>query len=169
MILWYKPSRSWSFTTKTTDWGIEVLSKKINILTKLKVNQLDDRYIHKGFQGQKGIKKIFTGDNYLKTKPSDFLADEQKTKYADNEEFIDFAVLEIDFKDLGLSENEIKEVTNDYANLDQSKKVKFISNSYLKDYSKIDFPLSRKKLDNEYKGDSLYILGYPTNSLVITF
>ncbi|WAM11396.1 DUF31 family protein [Mycoplasmopsis cynos] len=100
MILWYKPSRSWRFTTKTTDWGIEVLSKKINILTKLKVNQLDDRYIHKGFQGQKGIKKIFTGDNYLKTKPSDFLADEQKTKYADNEEFIDFAVLEIDFKDL---------------------------------------------------------------------
>ncbi|WAM04172.1 DUF31 family putative serine protease [Mycoplasmopsis cynos] len=93
-----------AFTTKTTDWGIEVLSKKINILTKLKVNQLDDRYIHKGFQGQKGIKKIFTGDNYLKTKPSDFLADEQKTKYADNEEFIDFAVLEIDFKDLKLSD-----------------------------------------------------------------
>ncbi|WP_322961863.1 DUF31 family protein [Mycoplasmopsis cynos] len=151
-----------AFTTKTTDWGIEVLSKKINILTKLKVNQLDDRYIHKGFQGQKGIKKIFTGDNYLKTKPSDFLADEQKTKYANNEEFIDFAVLEIDFEDLGLSEAEIKEVTNDYANLDQSKKVKFISNSYLKDYSKIDFPLSRQKLDNEYKGDSLYILGYPT-------
>ncbi|WP_416374300.1 DUF31 family putative serine protease [Mycoplasmopsis cynos] len=88
------------FTSKTTDWGIEVLSKKINILTKLKVNQLDDRYIHKGFQGQNGIKKIFTGDNYLKTKPSDFLADEQKTKYANNEEFIDFAVLEIDFKAL---------------------------------------------------------------------
>ncbi|WP_416374060.1 DUF31 family putative serine protease [Mycoplasmopsis cynos] len=58
----------------------------------------------------------------------------------------------------------MKEVTNDYANLDQSKKVKFISNSYLKDYSKIDFPLSRQKLDNEYKGDSLYILGYPTNA-----
>lgn len=132
---------------------------------KLKLTNLDDRFQGFAFNPET-VRKAYDGKGYLNKKPSDYLASPQKEQYKDVEAFLDFAVIEIDFSKItgvGMSAQDYaRSVTNNYANL-KEKQVKFLKNSYLKDYSKIDFPLASKpgqKADLSNL-DQLYILGFP--------
>lgn len=133
------------------------------------------------------IKNIFLAKDYLKSKPSDFLIKSQEIKYQNTEEFADFAVIGIDFEqiknlkditihahdDNGLP-SDIKEkdkvlssaqslakyFTNDYASTENTgKQIKLLKESYLKNYDKIDTPLSGDIPEDK---DTLYLLGYPS-------
>ncbi|WP_338822556.1 Ig-specific serine endopeptidase MIP [Mycoplasmopsis felifaucium] len=160
-----------------TTFSIARMKNEVNpVLNKLKFVGLDDNF-EQFFMNSASIKRVFDGRDYLTKKPADFLANSQKETYKDAEEFIDFAVLEIDFSKTPLSQNSnashpfnnvadfAKYVTNDYKNWDDNKKAKFLSESYLKNYSKIDFPLAltaeQAKTYDWNKLDQLYILGYP--------
>ncbi|WP_025755514.1 Ig-specific serine endopeptidase MIP, partial [Mycoplasmopsis cricetuli] len=122
-------------------------------------------------------KIIFTGNDFLKKDPKDYLAKNQKEKFKNAKEFVDFAVIEIDFEKIKLDSNFVlknlskdkngqisasqlsERVTANYAN-QKDKQIKFLKKSYLNDYSQINVPLLSKQLAS-YKGDSLYALGYP--------
>ncbi|AJR12116.1 hypothetical protein MDIS_01420 [Mesomycoplasma dispar] len=139
------------------------------------------------------ISKIFLGSDFLKSKPSDFLEEKQAKLYEKSEEFIDFAVLELDFSRI-TSQNdlwiwsfkpfdqnqllidqkygEIKTnpeklaelLTNNYANLPDSH-ISFKQNSYLDKYSEIDKKIiSTKDELQKYKGESLFAVGFPSSS-----
>ncbi|WP_051675894.1 Ig-specific serine endopeptidase MIP [Ureaplasma canigenitalium] len=120
------------------------------------------------------IDVIYRGSNFLKSNPSDYLVNEQKTKFKDLQEFADFAVIEIDFSQVNakdLSDNSVasgedlaKFVTNGYA-LETNKDnwIKFKKNSYLKNYKEIDFPLTstEDKIKPLKNVEQLFALGYP--------
>ncbi|UWD33879.1 DUF31 family protein [Mesomycoplasma molare] len=135
------------------------------------------------------LKVIYSGEDFLNSTPSQFLNENQKEKFKDVEEFADFAVIEIDFskirrdddqrgitisagnkndshaygdvdpnKALSSPQELAKAVTNNYASKTEDH-IKFMSTSYLKDYSRIDRNLNYKEVHNK---DQLYILGYPS-------
>ncbi|WGI37000.1 Ig-specific serine endopeptidase MIP [Mesomycoplasma lagogenitalium] len=175
-----------AITNKTRSFSIARLNKDAGIRTKFKVVGFDENFTRFTFQNNLGdpmIKTIYSGKDYLNSKPSDFLATEQKEKFKDNEEFVDFAVIEIDFSkpakesisaDVAKSskhyewadkfktenrEDLVKLITNDYAT-ETDKHIKFLKTSYLKNYSQIDRPLNKNET---YNGDDLYIVGYPAS------
>ena len=163
--------------------------------TTFRLTNLDDNFNrflfnskNNQFISNNGIRTIYNARNFLSTKPTDYLTEEQKNKYKDTEEFVDFSVFEIDFEKLnlnGVSGNMLSEtssdltskfsgldahelaraITNDYANK-QSDWIKFKSKSYLKDYSKIEYPLDVKNQPADWykKYDELFAVGYPNST-----
>ncbi|WP_208894901.1 Ig-specific serine endopeptidase MIP [Ureaplasma diversum] len=127
------------------------------------------------------IKNFYSAIDFLKKDPQDYLTKEQKDKYKDTKEFLDFAVIEADFSkfknmiNVAQADNEsetksstdeqlrevIKDLTNDYANR-PNEHIKFLEKSYLADYSKINYPLVGLS-NSEYakNGDQLFAVGYP--------
>ncbi|QBF34605.1 hypothetical protein EG856_01550 [Mycoplasmopsis phocirhinis] len=148
-----------------------------------------DTFFFNGDKVKNAVTRIYDATDYLTTSPSEYLDEKGKVEYAGVEEMIDFAVVEVDFaklvtnendkfglsnnnndlteefkKDLGtqtLAQKLARAMTNNYADLDESKKVKFLANSYLKDYNKIDFDLVIKKDQKPKQTDQLFALGYP--------
>nr|WP_272873011.1 DUF31 family protein [Mycoplasma phocoeninasale] len=181
-----------ALSDKTNRFNILKLLESTKILTKLRLAGLDDNFVRLSFKSKKndnnvngnGIKTVFTGKEFLSRNPVDYLTSSQKDKYKDAKDFIDFAVLEIDFDSLELEfaiingENAIskyalsgpelaKFLTNNYAK-DEKQQISFKSNSYLSDenYKKIDFPLSVKPEEQNNwweKYDELFITGYPSS------
>ncbi|MGZ9453957.1 Ig-specific serine endopeptidase MIP [Mycoplasma sp. AC157] len=182
-----------ALTDKTASIGFGRLNPDAGIKTVFKLLGFDENFTQFGFpldtnKADWPIKVVFSGKDFLKKDPKDYLIDKQKTEFADKKEFIDFAVLEIDFEKLkqqvgengssitsgnkAYESSKITELfnnkaelaklfTNDYAEKPNDQ-IKFLKKSYLKDYSQIDFPLDSSKLEDYYKNkDSLYILGYP--------
>ncbi|VEU68272.1 Ig-specific serine endopeptidase MIP [Mycoplasmopsis pulmonis] len=158
---------------ETKNLGITKFNKNVPIRTTLKTTLENDfmtqiGIVKKSGQSENPFKVVYTATDYLRSNPSDYLVEEQKTKYKDFQEFIDFAVLEIDFTKLDLqtrasAEEFAREFTNGYAE-NTADHIKFLKNSYLKDSSKIDVPLSRAERDAKYKGDSLFALGFPSTA-----
>ncbi|UWD33870.1 Ig-specific serine endopeptidase MIP [Mesomycoplasma molare] len=177
-------------TNNTSAFNMARLNPDAPLKTVFKLMSFDENFTNFSFpidSQNPAIKMVFSGRDFLNTKPSDFLSDVQKEKYKDKEEFADFAVIEIDFSKIkfsvGDSSSSIRQgsnfvtdnykekfeasklselakiVTNDYAS-NISKHIRFKNKSYLKDYSQIDFKLDSSK---EYNGDSLYIVGYPSS------
>ncbi|QKT05371.1 Ig-specific serine endopeptidase MIP [Mycoplasma sp. OR1901] len=125
------------------------------------------------------INVVFDGRDYLNTSPKDFITESQKSAFNDAEEFLDFAVIEIDFskvdfnkmfaqgsKSLEFEKEKSKEnfaawVTNNYAKWEDKDKAKFKSESYLKNYKKIEFPLATKGQYDWSKLDQIFALGFP--------
>ncbi|MCU4117256.1 hypothetical protein N8G13_02145 [Mycoplasma zalophi] len=162
------------------------LDPSVGINTKLKTSGFESLFKTFQFNGEnisKHVTKVYDALDYLNSSPSQFLTSELKTKYNGIEEMADFAVIEVDFKSL-VEDSSItqsiyklaefgkqlpksndpyqlaKEVTNDYFALPDNKKTSFLSTSYLKDYSKIDFPILK---DPSKKVDELFALGYPSS------
>ncbi|MGX9395146.1 Ig-specific serine endopeptidase MIP [Mycoplasma sp. 1781] len=181
---WYLGTNSHvarALTDNLTSFSIAKIDNKLQVGQSLRISELDDNITRFSFEDPSAIRKVFDGTDYLKSHPSDFLSERQKKKYADVEEFVDFAVLEIDFTKINkyyatsndqdvtqrypkvgsndFAQNLAKEITNDYAN-HADKQVKFKQKSYLKDYSKIDFPL-KSKLPQDI--DFLYAVGWPSS------
>lgn len=131
-----------------------------SLYQKLETVPHDDRYVSLDFAGNNklSLKRIFDGRDYLQKDPSDFLAD----KTFDKKEFIDFAVFEVDFRKTNFTEEQIRSITNNYADKND-KKVSFVNYDYLHNYKKIDIPLSLNKneLQKLREYDSLFALGYP--------
>ncbi|WP_051630125.1 Ig-specific serine endopeptidase MIP [Mycoplasma simbae] len=163
-------------------------NENIGVMSKMKIAALDPNFTRYNFSGkdiQKVVTRIYDATDYLSTSPIQYLTEAQKAKYKDVEEMIDFAVIEIDFtkyvenaptiqfsaikQDREINnvdktaEALARTVTNNYYSRTEDKKVKFLSTSYLKDYSKIDYPLRVNKNDpKQVETDELFALGYPT-------
>ncbi|MBN4083481.1 DUF31 family protein [Mycoplasma sp. CSL10137] len=135
--------------------------------SKLKVIPLDSDKYNTGVIQKESLKRIFDAKDYLKTNPSQYLINKQQEKYKDVQEFLDFSIFEIDFEKISTNELKGKSpqefakwITNDYANWKDEDKVKFKSESYLKNYEKINNPILSRNVDLN-KLDQLIILGYP--------
>ncbi|EIN15086.1 Hypothetical protein, predicted lipoprotein [Mycoplasmopsis agalactiae 14628] len=180
-------------TDKTTKFSMSRMNENVGVGSHFRLNDLDDRFTRFLFDNvdKDAINVIFQATDFLDSKPSEFLESSQKEKFKGVEEFMDFAVIEIDFEKILKNKNDnfsaisnrknltstysskstediVKLITNNYQSK-TDKHVKFRADSYLKDYSKIDRPiiLDTKKADEVKKFnnlDSLYILGYPSST-----
>nr|WP_272873012.1 DUF31 family protein [Mycoplasma phocoeninasale] len=181
-----------ALTNKTNRFNILKLLESTKILTKLRLAGLDDNFVRLSFKSKDsetnvnkhGIQTVFSGKEFLSTNPSEYLVSSQKEKYKNVKDFIDFAVLEIDFDKIQLEfaltngndvsskyvslsgEDLAKFLTNSYAT-DKNQHISFRANSYLgnNDYRKIDFPLSLKPEEQNNwweKYEELFITGYPS-------
>lgn len=141
-----------------------------HIFNAIKVLSIEDKF-NKIDVNKNAFKNIFDGRNVLNTSPYTLSKD---NTVKDKEEFIDFAVFEIDFtkfedKDRKIGE-EIKSpqdfakfFTNDYANLDDKLKLKVPKYDYVNDFDKINQPLLAKPGSPEATKayDNLYVVSYP--------
>ncbi|MGZ9453948.1 Ig-specific serine endopeptidase MIP [Mycoplasma sp. AC157] len=179
-----------ALSAQTVKFGLSRINRDAAVRTKFKILSFDDNFTNFGFSAlpkdknsEKPIKVIYSGEDFLNSKPSDFLAKDQKEKFKDTEEFVDFAVIEIDFSKINPSEIGIytgikggsvsfnqdtfrnnpsemaKIVTNEYAN-HTNEQIKFKTESYFKNYDKINKNLNYSKPDTNV--DNLYIVGYPS-------
>ncbi|AKF41440.1 hypothetical protein AAW50_03420 [Mycoplasmopsis canis] len=137
-----------------------------HIFSNLKVVDVEDR-IEKISFGKEGFKRVFDARDVLNTNPSTLSGDD---KFKDKEEFMDFAVFELDFekftakdRDNKTAEEYAKWFTNNYANIEDKLKLKVPKFDYVNNYDKIDQPLLRKpgetQENKEY--DNLYVVSYP--------
>lgn len=125
-------------------------------------------YISPADYGIPGIRIVYRATDYLNTSPKDYLSkvDQENEKYKNAEEFLDFAVLEIDFSKFkvpdGYSSRDefIKTITNDYYH-NTSQHIKFLKTSYLKDYSRADTQLAKEDTSKKSNTDQFFIVGYP--------
>lgn len=178
-------------TDKTVSLSFLKLMNTAREKTTFRLTNLDDNFHTFTFTNSSeyikdnGIKTIFSANDFLKTKPSDYLNKEQKDKYKDVEEFLDFAVFEVDFEKIHLNSvtgningtvdtkkyinmdvsELLKVLTNGYAEK-KDDQIKFKTKSYLTDYEKIDYPLAVSKDDPEWynKKDELFAVGYPNST-----
>ncbi|MGZ9413699.1 Ig-specific serine endopeptidase MIP [Mycoplasma sp. 480] len=175
---------------KTVGFGLTRLNRDAAVRTKFKILSHDENFTGFGFQmkpkagqSEKPVKVVYSGEDFLNSKPSDFLAKDQKAKFENTEEFADFAVIEIDFTKIDASNVGIsagikggsvsfnqeafrsnpaemaKIITNEYAN-HASEQIKFKTESYLKKYAAINKNLNYA--NPEPNIDNLYIVGYPS-------
>ncbi|MBN3534864.1 Ig-specific serine endopeptidase MIP [Mycoplasma procyoni] len=176
-ILKYKDVKGFALTKLNPDVGIH---------TKLGLVEFDhekfSRLISDMVKGNEALTTFYTAEDYLNSKPADFLEKKQAEKYKDAEEFIDFAVLELDFNKLpnngsyggyfDFSEADKSEVaksfTNSYAT-NENKHIKFLSTSYLSNYEKANQPLVIKKGETPKAVDNFYLVGYPSAKNDFTF
>ncbi|EFF41688.1 Ig-specific serine endopeptidase MIP [Mycoplasmopsis alligatoris] len=160
------------------------LKNDVGTRTTFRTSAYGEQYENWSFGNEKdAFKTIYMGLNFLKSSPKDYL--EPNSPYKDTEEFIDFAVFEVDFEKLPISptvwsagkpvekkytshEDLARDMTNNYADdKNKDKQIKFLSNSYLKDYNKIGVPFANNDVDPVYKKDpnktydSLIAIGYP--------
>ncbi|MCU4117247.1 DUF31 family protein [Mycoplasma zalophi] len=164
------------------------LNKDVGLNSKLRITGFDTHYKSFLFSGsniQNNVIKVYDALDYLTSSPKDFLASNLKSKYENIEEMADFAVIEVDFNGLindgnvqgvfqtanfqpvqwnNNAQELAKDVTNDYYHLDDKKKSHFISESYLKNYEKIDYPLIKYKNETSKQVDELFALGYPVSN-----
>lgn len=165
-----------ALTENLSAFSITKINNDLQVGAKLRISDMDDNITRFSSQNKNAIKTVFSATDYLKTSPKQFLSKKQQETFKDIEEFADFAVIEIDFDEMSknffaISNDEMvdnklrtkpnfnlaKEITNDYAN-NQDVHIKFKQNSYLKNYSEINFPLRGKVGENI---DNLYALGWP--------
>ncbi|UUD37030.1 Membrane-associated lipoprotein precursor [Mycoplasmopsis californica] len=173
-------------TDQTTSFSLLRINENVGIGTTLKLSELDENFTRFTFNNNKGlITKVFDGTDFMNTTPSQYLAGDQKTKFKDVEEFVDFAVIEIDFSKTTTSQVDIhsagkslksqyqassmvdlvKFITNNYETK-TDKHIKFKKESYLKNYDQIDRPLAIATDADKQKiqqVDNLFILGYPSS------
>ncbi|MBU4692287.1 DUF31 family protein [Mycoplasma zalophi] len=164
------------------------LNKDVGLNSKLRITGFDTHYKSFLFSGENiknNVVKVYDALDYLKSSPKEFLAKDLKSRYDNVEEMADFAVIEVDFEGLIKDSNVqgvyqtvnfkpvvwtneaqalARDVTNDYYHLDEKKKSHFISESYLKNYDKIDFPLIKYKNESSKQVDELFALGYPVSN-----
>ncbi|BAP39711.1 Ig-specific serine endopeptidase MIP [Metamycoplasma canadense] len=182
---WYLGTNSHvakAITNKLQAFTITKIDNDLKVGAKLRISEMDDNITSFNFQTPSAIRKVFDGTDYLKTSPKEFLSEKQKKEFDDLEEFVDFAVIEIDFSkidkftavsndkdvankypkvsDPNFSSEIAKEITNNYAN-NEDKHIKFIKNSYLKDFNKIEYPIKGELPKNI---DHLYALGWPSST-----
>lgn len=174
-----------ALTNQTTSFSMLRINENVGIGNTFRLSELDDNFTRFSFQNVSGLAtKVFDGLDFMSTKPSNFLAMDQKEKYKDVEDFIDFAVIEIDFSKIDMNQFSVisnnKDLTHQYSgkNVQEiakiitnnyetkiDKHIKFKSKSYLQDYSQIDRPLAIVTEEDKNKLnsiDNLFILGYPT-------
>ncbi|WP_170120254.1 Ig-specific serine endopeptidase MIP [[Mycoplasma] phocidae] len=116
------------------------------------------------------VNVIFEAKDFLDISPANYLIKSQRDKYKDYQEMLDFAIIEIDFEKLIKSkpnefpnaESWAKKITHDYAN-QSDRHVKFLSETYLKNYDKAKFSLDTEIAKKEKK-DNFYIIGYPIST-----
>ncbi len=178
-------------TGPTHKFSMTRLNENVGVGSTLRLSNLDDRFTKFLFDSVPGdaVNVIFQATDFLESKPADFLEKSQAAKFKDVEEFMDFAVIEIDFEkvlqnkeSLGVISNNqflnnefsnkyknteelIKLITNNYQSKVE-KHIKFKSGSYLKDYDQIDRPIiinnkNAEEVSKYNNLESLYILGYP--------
>ncbi|BAW18460.1 hypothetical protein MBVG596_0879 [Mycoplasmopsis bovigenitalium] len=155
-------------------------NKDVGLMTKFRITGLDSNFTRIGWSGQEiknAVSRIFDATDYLNSKPANFLSPEDKTKYKDVEEMIDFAVIEVDFEKLASlktgswsnmnvppvpadAQELAKMVTNDYYSRPDDKKIKFLKESYLKNHKPADWSLKGKQPDHV---DQLFAVGYPSS------
>lgn len=154
-------------------------NQDVGILSKFRITGMDDNFTRIGWSGKNvkdAVSRVFDATDYLNTSPTDYLTDDDKKKYQNVEEMIDFAVIEVDFTKLlqtetgafsnakpvevpNIAQDLAKLVTNNYFNRSDDKKVKFLSKSYLTDYSAADRKITGVQPNNI---DQLFALGYPS-------
>lgn len=161
-----------ALTAESEGLSLTRLNEDIGTRTTLKLLGLEAdprNNLAKGFSLDKGVAKvIYRGADFLNSKPADFLVDEQKEKFKDIEEFTDFAVIEVDLtkhrlrNDEGTLQEFAKSFSNNYATRVDDH-IKFIKESYLKNYAKIEHQLTRNSKDESIAQDKdeLFITGYP--------
>lgn len=179
-----------NFTKQTRNISVSKLKNSADLNRQFSSINTDinfERFTFRNGVAQSLVKKVYEGKNFLSTKPADYLTAEQKVKYGNLEEFVDFAILEFDFSvvtsdnvwaydysinaqsNLDYEYDSIKNnpeefaklITNDYANKTE-KHIKFLKTSYLADYKQIDRDLiSTKETAKTYQGNELYAVGYP--------
>lgn len=182
----------------TTVFGINKIMPTVKTKTTLGLANADDNIyrfslVSKDNQPNmdkpisNGIKTIYDGRDFLKLNPSDLLTSKLKNKYHNLQEFVDFAVFEIDFEKIklgsvtknfysgsdwsvdkynNLDPSELaKLITNDYAQK-PNEQIKFLSKSYLNDYARINVPLDSKynQAFDTNKYDELYAVGWPSSA-----
>lgn len=143
------------------NFQLTVLSERTpSLYQKLQTIPMDDRYTSLDFNDSNklALTRIFDGRDYLTKDPVDYLADKTFNK----KEFIDFAVFEVDFSKTNFTEEQVRDITNNYADKNDQK-ISFVNYDYLNNYEKIDIPLALNKnqLEKLKEYDSLYVLGYP--------
>lgn len=167
------------------------LNTDAGVRTTFKTTQTDVNFTTWNFDSS-AVKTVFNALNFLKSAPKDYITN-TKPEYLNSQEMIDFAVIEIDFEKVQLnnltarkgtttngqaltytSAQELaKDITNGYADSKESQ-VKFLGNSFYKDYRQIANPIWRSKDDiyldylanNKDQVDkikSLYAVGYPSS------
>ncbi|MDD1361865.1 Ig-specific serine endopeptidase MIP [Metamycoplasma hyosynoviae] len=165
---------------KLVNVSLTRIIKNVGLNTVFRLDQFDDKIEKFSFSGdgvKEMFKTFYTATDYMKDNPADYLNSTQKAKFKDVQDFQDFAVIEVDFeKAMNLKvgvhsrNNDVtskysnalnlnwsvksagelaKAVTNDYES-DTEKHVKIMKDSFLKDYSRVDFPLVKleKKLNS---------------------
>lgn len=177
----------------TSKFSMTRLNENVGVGSTLRLSNLDDKFTKFLFDSvpSGAVNVIFEATDFLVSKPSDFLESKQKEQFKDVEEFMDFAVIEIDFEkvlqngknNLGIVSNNkflsdsfkdrsvediVKSITNNYQ-YKTEKHIKFKADSYLKNYEQIDRPIvvNNKNSDEVSKFnnlESLYILGYPSST-----
>ncbi|KEZ24099.1 Ig-specific serine endopeptidase MIP [Ureaplasma diversum] len=174
-------------TDETKNLSLTRINNDVGIGKTLRIDGLDDNFSTFIFDMKKMKKKpkvVYKAVDFLNKDPSDYLVEEQKQKYKDYKEYADFAVIEIDLsgveenaldygrnplsnfprEDLKDGEKFARHMTDGYAEKSEEKKIKFLKESYLKNYKKIDVPLADLSKDaNKDKYDFLYALGYPSS------
>lgn len=137
-----------------------------HIFNAIKVLSIEEKF-NKINVNKSAFKRIFDARDVLTTSPYEISKD-QSVK--DKEEFIDFAVFEIDFSkfttnDLdGKTPQEFaKYFTNNYANLEEKLKLKVPTYDYVNNFDKINQPLLAKPGSPEAtkQYDNLYVVSYP--------
>ncbi|MDD1374028.1 DUF31 family protein [Metamycoplasma hyosynoviae] len=154
--------------------------KNVGLNTVFRLDQFDSKIEKFSFNGdgvKEMFKTFYTATDYMKDNPADYMNSAQKVKFKDVQDFQDFAVIEVDFEKaanlkVGVNSNNLdvtkkyssalnenwtlknagelaKAVTNDYES-DTAKHVKIMKDSFLKDYSRVNFPLVKleKKLNS---------------------
>lgn len=170
-----------------TGFSLSRVDGNVGVHSTFKFNDLDPNFKRFSFTKPNGmINNVFDAVDFLNTSPKDYIDSSQKEDFNDVEEYIDFAVIEIDFEKMNPSEvivwsenievsnkipnknnkdELIKIITNDYQN-DTTNHIKFKSKSYLENYDDIDVPLAindkkQEDIDKWNKKEGLFILGYP--------
>ncbi|TKA59393.1 hypothetical protein MBOVa_2760 [Mycoplasmopsis bovis 8790] len=170
-----------------TGFSLSRVDENVGVHSTFKFNDLDPNFKKFSFTNPKDmISNVFDAVDFMKTSPKDYIDNSQKSEYENVEEYIDFAVIEIDFEKLNPSEvivwsenrdigstipkkddkyELIKLITNNYEK-DEKNHIKFKSKSYLDSYDEIDVPLAINDKDpndiNKWNSkEGLFILGYP--------
>ncbi|WP_051599948.1 Ig-specific serine endopeptidase MIP [Mycoplasma elephantis] len=168
-----------ALTNSTQSISLVKLLESVGIKTTLKLTSMDKNF-KKNIMSPKdgdflldnGLKTVYRGVDFLKQDPSDYLVDDQKNLYKNNKEFIDFAVIEIDFEKINFDDKNktpqefAKWLTNNYANR-PDQQIKFKSKTYLNEYEQINVPIATSKDPNLTenwwtKKDELIVVGYPS-------
>ncbi|WP_031488953.1 Ig-specific serine endopeptidase MIP [Ureaplasma canigenitalium] len=164
------------FDTKVFNFIPNIDHNSLSGTDEEKAKQLQDKTLAEVKKvNQDAVKVIYEGKSFLKNNPKDYLTPTLKEQFKDGDVFADFAVVMVDFEKL-VSESKdpevmklkaidlAKEITHDYATK-TDKHIKFIHNSYLKDYDKVDTKAHRREIDrpaNYFNNkDQIFLLGYP--------
>ncbi|MBN0970621.1 Ig-specific serine endopeptidase MIP [Mycoplasma phocoeninasale] len=166
-----------TFTDKVINIAFSNIKNNVGINTKLPLLNGDrssdffNSYYLELDKAEKGAANVvFEAKDFLDVDPAEYLVKEQKEKYKNFKEMLDFAVIEIDFEKLSKSkpaefkdvEEWVRAITHNYADKTE-RHIKFLSESYLKNYDKAKYSLDINKAIKE-NSDTFYIVGYPIST-----